>query len=44
MEKIYIGKRIRDVAYNSAYNFFIFALEDEKGSLGFLWPFNLQSN
>jgi len=34
MEKIKIGKRIRDIAYNKKYNCFFLALEDETGSLG----------
>ena len=33
MEKITVGKRIRDIAYNKKYNCFLLALEDEKGSI-----------
>ena len=33
MEKMRIGKRIRDIAYNKKYNSFILALEDVSGSV-----------
>ena len=33
MEKITVGKRIRDIAYNKKYNSFLLALEDETGSI-----------
>ena len=36
MEKIRIGKRIRDIAYNKKYNSFLLALENESGSVGFI--------
>ena len=36
MEKIRIGKRIRDIAYNKKYNSFLLALENENGSVGFI--------
>ena len=32
MEKIFIGKRIRDIIYNEQNNIFILALEGKKGS------------
>ena len=34
MEKIKIGKRIRDISYNKKYNCFFLALENESGSIG----------
>jgi hypothetical protein len=34
MEKMRIGKRIRDIAYNKKYNLFLLALEDGTGSVG----------
>ena len=34
MEKMRIGKRIRDITYNKKYNSFILALENENGSIG----------
>ena len=34
MEKIKIGKRIRDISYNKKYNCFFLALEDKSGSIG----------
>ena len=34
MEKIRIGKRIRDISYNKKYNCFFLALENESGSIG----------
>ena len=36
MEKLRVGKRIRDIAYNNKYNSFILALEDGNGSVGFI--------
>ena len=36
MEKMRIGKRIRDIAYNKKYNSFLLALENESGSVGFI--------
>ena len=36
MEKIRIGKRIRDIAYNKKYNSFLLALENENGSVGII--------
>ena len=36
MEKMRIGKRIRDIAYNKKYNFFLLALENESGSIGYI--------
>ena len=33
MEKITVGKRIRDIAYNKKYNSFLLALEDETGGI-----------
>jgi hypothetical protein len=36
MEKIRIGKRIRDISYNKKYNSFIVALENGEGSVGFI--------
>ena len=36
MEKIRVGKRIRDIAYNKKYNIFILALENENGSIGII--------
>ena len=36
MEKIRIGKRIRDIAYNKKYNLFLLALENETGSIGLI--------
>ena len=38
MEKITIGKRIRDIAYNKKHNCFLLALENENGTLGTLCP------
>ena len=34
IEKIRVGKRIRDIAYNKKYNLFLLALEDGTGSVG----------
>jgi len=36
MEKIKVGKRIRDIVYNKKYNFFLLALEDGDGNIGVL--------
>tara|TARA_B110000196_G_C20827105_1_gene511972 strand:+ start:202 stop:351 length:150 start_codon:yes stop_codon:yes gene_type:complete len=36
MEKIRIGKRIRDIAYNKKYNLFLLALENGEGSVGLI--------
>ena len=36
MEKIRIGKRIRDIVYNKKYNSFILALENGNGSVGYI--------
>ena len=36
MEKIRIGKRIRDIAYNKKYNLFLLALENATGSIGLI--------
>lgn len=36
MEKIRVGKRIRDIVYNKKYNFFLLALEDGNGNIGVL--------
>ena len=36
MEKIRIGKRIRDIVYNKKYNSFILALENGSGSVGII--------
>lgn len=35
-EKIYLGKRIRDIAYHEKYNVFILALENDNGSIGLI--------
>ena len=37
-EEIFIGKRIRDIAYNKKHNCFLLALENENGTLGTLCP------
>jgi hypothetical protein len=36
MEKIRVGKRIRDINYNEKYNTFFLALENESGDVGLL--------
>ena len=36
IEKIRIGKRIRDITYNKKYNSFLLALENESGSVGII--------
>ena len=35
-EKIYIGKRIRDILYVKDFNIFLVALENNGGSIGIL--------
>ena len=36
MEKIRVGKRIRDIAFNKSFNSFILALENNSGSIGII--------
>ena len=36
MERMRIGKRIRDIAYNKKYKSFLLALENESGSIGYI--------
>ena len=36
VEKIYVGKRIRDISYSLFYKNFFLALEDDTGSLGII--------
>jgi len=36
MEKIRVGKRIRDINYNKKSNTFFLALENENGDIGLL--------
>jgi len=36
MEKIRVGKRIRDIAFNRSFNSFILALENNSGSIGII--------
>ena len=36
MEKIRVGKRIRDIAFNKSFNSFFLALENNTGSIGII--------
>ena len=45
MERMRIGKRIRDIAYNKKYKSFLLALENESGSIGYIgFNGNIQTN